>query len=86
MKSAADGHPNHLRTDGQPDEEPEFLEKRRYIENWRGNNKGKRMERGTGMKGLGPGVWEWGRGIKPRANLGGEGKSKITGFFIYLNG
>ena len=29
-----------------------FLEKKRHIENWRGNNKGNGLEGGTGIKGL----------------------------------
>ena len=70
--------------------EPRFLEKRRKIENWRGNNKGKRLEGGTGIKRLGLGVREWGRGyktqVKSRANLGEKDKSRLMGLFIYLNG
>ena len=70
--------------------EPWFLEKRRQIENWRGNKKGKGVEGGTGIKGLGPGAWEWGQGyktqVKSRENLGGKGKSRLMGLFIYPNG
>ena len=44
---------------------------------------------GTGIKGLGPGVLEWGKGyktqVKSKANLGGKGKSRLMGLFIYLN-
>ena len=59
--------------------EPEFLEKRRLIENWRGNNKGRDWKGGTRINGLGSGLWEWGRGyktqVKSRANLGEKDKS-----------
>ena len=48
------------------------------------------MEGGTGIKGTGPGAWEWGQGyktqVKSRENLGGKGKSRLMGLFIYLNG
>ena len=48
------------------------------------------MGGGTGIKELEPGGWEWGLGnktqVKGRANLGGEGKSRVMGFFIYLDG
>ena len=37
---------------------------------------------GTGIKGMGPGAWEWGQGyktqVKSRENLGGKG------IYIYL--
>ena len=52
--------------------------------------RGREWKGGPGIKGLRPGVWEWGQGyktqVKGRAKLGRKGKSRLMGLFIYLNG